>query len=60
MSLAQGVSAGSTNTKNETGNAFGRINNVSQPTESGASRVDKNLTNVSGPSLEFMAKSGSM
>jgi hypothetical protein len=31
MSLAQGVSAGSTNTDNETGNAFGRINNVSRP-----------------------------
>ncbi len=52
----QGVSAGSTNTENETQNAFGHMNNISRPADSRVSQVDKNLTDVSGPSLEFMAK----
>lgn len=56
MFLAQGVSAGSTNTENGTRNAFGRMNNVGRPADSRVSQVDKKLTDGSGPSLEFMGK----
>jgi hypothetical protein len=51
------VKVGSINTRNETGNAFGRINNVrSRPADSRVSQVDKNLTGVSGPSLELIGE----
>ena len=56
MSLAQGVSAGSANTENETGNAFRHINNFSRPADSRVSIVDKNFTEGSGPSLELIGE----
>jgi hypothetical protein len=53
--LAQ-KSAGSKTTRNQTGNTSDRIDNVIQPADPSVSQVGKNLTDASGPSLEFFGK----
>jgi hypothetical protein len=55
-SLAQKISAGSKSTGKQTGNTSGNINNIVQSSNSVVSEVGKNLTDASGPSLEFFGK----
>jgi hypothetical protein len=55
-SLAQKVSVGSNNTRNQTENFSGNTNNIIQHSDSTVSQVDKSLTDVSGPSLETIGE----
>lgn len=55
-SLAQKVSARSSNTRNQIKNISGNMNNIIQPSDLTASQVDKNLTDTRGPSLEFFGE----